>query len=100
MIRIIYYGGAATVIILTLIFLSDSKIILFPDAMLPMTLSDLASTWLALGFLPMAAATILFCRIKHGRVFLIPAAICLGFLIFWTGVWIYGVVSEWYLTIY
>lgn len=83
MIKTIYILGAAIVAILTLIFFAQVKIILFPAAMLPMEFWELAQLWLAVGFLPMSIATILFRRktARRGKIFLVPAIICFGFII-------------------
>ena len=86
MTRLIYSLGAAVTAILTLIFLSRAEFVPFPDAMLPMQIWELASIWLALGFLPMTAAAILFYRLKRRRIIFVPAAVCAGFLIFWLNV--------------
>lgn len=85
LVEVIYFFGAAIVGILTLIFFAQVKIILFPEAMLPMEFWELAALWLAAGFLPMTIATILFRRknSRRGKIFLVPAIICLGFVIFW-----------------
>lgn len=89
----VYVVGAFAVTILTIIRMVKYDIVLFPDAMLPMELYELASVWLAWGFVPMTAASVIFYRVFHiaqGRnkmlstlaVFL-PAAVCGGFLLQW-----------------
>lgn len=95
-ITIIYSVGALTVFALVCVFLSHSHYIPFPDAMLPTQLWELATDYLALGTLPMAAA----CALMRGAydtrggktalVFL-PAMICAAALLFWVGVWVVGI---------
>lgn len=79
----IYFLGAAFVAVLTPLYFAQVSIIPFPDAMLPLELWELAQLWLALGFLPMSIATILFRRksSRRGKLFFVPAIICLGFVI-------------------
>lgn len=77
----VYIFGAALVIILTAAAISGAQLILFPNAMLPMELHELAEIWLALGFFPMAAVSILLYRLKRRRIIFAPAAVCLAFLI-------------------
>lgn len=60
LITAIYALGVIMVAILLALIVSRSHIVLFPDAMLPMELHELSSTWLAFGFIPMIIFSILF----------------------------------------
>lgn len=79
---LIYGAGTALVLVLTILLLSHSQIILFPEVMLPMTLSDLAAGWLALGMIPMLLVCWAFCRCFHiqgkGKAVLVflPGVVC------------------------
>lgn len=95
-IAVLYGVGGAAVIVLLVLAATGSPCIPFPDAMLPMNLRELALAWLAIGFLPMLAVSIQFCkqvrmsgRWERLAVFL-PAAVCLAAMVFWLGVWTLG----------
>ena len=66
--------------------------VLFPEAMLPMELRELASAWLAIGFLPMLLSSMQFYKTVRRRAVFLPAGICLIALLFWVGVWTVGMV--------
>ena len=95
LVTIIYALGVLIVFALVCIFLSRSRYVPFPDAMLPKQLWELAVDWLALGTLPMAVASVLMRKAYETRgaktslVFL-PAAICAAALLLWIGVWTAG----------
>ncbi len=96
----VYGIGAAITLILCILFLSHSEAILFPEAMLPSQAWELASGWLALGFVPMLLASLAFysvCgiretkhRLRNSLLTFLPAAVCGGFLLFWAGTWCAG----------
>ena len=94
-VTIIYALGALIVFTLVCTFLSRSHYVPFPDAMLPSQLWELAVDWLALGTLPMTAASVLMRKTYETRgaktalVFL-PAAVCAAALLLWIGVWTIG----------
>lgn len=79
----IYAIGAVITVVLLGIFFFRVPIVPFPDAMLPMPLWELAGNWLAMGTIPMGAATVLFLRFSlckkgekgcgKGRVSSVPA---------------------------
>lgn len=93
MVAIIYGIGAAIVLVLLMAVLFQSHIVIFPNAMLPMELRELASIWLAMGFIPMMIVSILFHKVfeisksnhkKRNTVLIyIPAGICLLCIVFW-----------------
>lgn len=93
MIRAVYLTGTVTVAVLVVVFLVKPRVVPFPEAMLPVELGELASIWLAAGFFPMAVAAAVFYRLKRRRIIFVPAAVCLGFLIFWAGVVVIGLWS-------
>lgn len=93
----VYGVGTAVTVFLTAVIVSGWDLVLFPDAMLPMQISELASVWLAWGTLPMGIASALFYRrvrkAKGGNgkwkaicIFL-PAIICGCFFVYWIFVW-------------
>lgn len=83
LIAAIYFIGVFVVIILLACVLSQSDYVPFPEAMLPTTLHELAEFWLAIGFLPMTLATILFRRShkNFSRIIYLPSLICAGTII-------------------
>lgn len=93
----IYAIGAVITVVLLGIFFFRVPIVPFPDAMLPMPLWELAGNWLAMGTVPMGAATVLFLRVfplQKGRKglwkragILCPCAVCCVFLIFHIALW-------------
>lgn len=97
----IYGFGVMVTFVLLLVFSAHSEVVLFPDAMLPAQLWELASGWLALGFVPMLVASILFCRIfqvmkspnrvRNAVCVFIPSAVCGCFLVFRIAVWVVGI---------
>ena len=97
---VIYGIGTIITFILFMIVLLRINVILFPDAMLPMKLYELASNWLVIGTIPMFVASILFHNTykiskdshkKRHIVFVyIPAIICCGFLFYWIYEWTIG----------
>lgn len=118
-IALLYGIGTMAVAALLVVFLSHSSATPFPDAMLPSALWELASMWLAEGFIPMLLAATCFYRVFHIAgsmkeaeaklqekaeknkrrrntilVFL-PAAICFCFFAFWVCVWVIGIVMTW-----
>lgn len=94
----VYTLGALIVFALVCLFLSHSRYVPSPDAMLPMQLWELAVDWLALGTLPMTAACILMCsaygtRGRKTALLFLPAIPCMAALLFWIGVWVVGMVN-------
>ena len=97
MIAAVYGLGTAIAVILLALFISRSNTVLSPDAMLPIPLCELASMWLAIGFIPMVLVSVLLCkafrisegghRVRNTLCAFLPAAVCLCFLVFWVGVW-------------
>lgn len=89
----VYAVGTLMTAVLLCMFLSPSDFVPYPDAMLPAPLWQLATEWLAVGTLPMAAASRLFDRAfaaQRRRIRLLiyaPAIICACFGIFWIAVW-------------
>lgn len=83
LIAAVYGVGVAFVMILSACVIVRADFVPFPNAMLPLKLYELAEIWLAIGFLPMFAATILFGRSRENfsRVIYLPAIICAGFVI-------------------
>jgi len=84
----IYAGGTAAVAVLVTAI--GAGHILFPEAMLPMELREMASAWLAIVFLPMLFACIQFYKVVRRRVVFLPAGVCLLALLSWVGVWTAG----------
>ncbi len=82
--RGLYALGTLAAAVLTVLALLRAPWVPFPDAMLPMTLGELAAAWLAAGTLPMALAVRLLRR--HGGLRLrrpallwlpvLPCALC------------------------
>ena len=101
LVTVLYGLGAATVFILLALAAVKSHIVVFPDAMLPMELHELATVWLMFGFLPVLIVSILFYaahnisesrhRTRNTILIYIPAAICLLFAFFWVVVWLIGI---------
>lgn len=99
----IYGLGVITVLVLLALIVSRSHIVLFPDAMLPMELPELSSTWLALGFIPMLVFSILFSevheisesnhRIRNAVLLYLPTAVCLINFLFWACIWGAGIIN-------
>lgn len=97
----LYGAGVATTIILLMIVAFRLEMVPFPDAMLPMTLCELASEWLALGTVPMAIASVLLYKafhisessnkIRNTICAFAPTAVCASFLLFWCAVWVIGI---------
>ncbi|MCM1182163.1 MAG: hypothetical protein NC337_02175, partial [Roseburia sp.] len=85
--------GVAIVLALLISVLSQSHIVIFPNAMLPMELHELALIWLAMGFIPMLIASILFHRVfeisksnhkkRNTILTYIPTGICLLCVVVW-----------------
>ena len=95
LVTIMYALGALMVFTLACTFLSHSHYVPFPDAMLPKQLWELAVDWLALGALPMAAASVLMRKTYETRgaktaLVYLPAAICAAALLLQIGVWTAG----------
>lgn len=86
----LYTGGTATVAVLVLLTAAGAGQVLFPEAMLPMELRELASAWLAIGFLPMALVSAQLYKTVHQKIIFLPAVICLLAMLFWVGVWTVG----------
>lgn len=95
-IAVLYGAGGTAVIILLVLAAIGSPCVPFPDAMLPMNLRELALAWLAIGFLPMLAVSIQFCKLMktagrwERRLVFLPTAVCLAALVFWLAVWTLG----------
>lgn len=102
-ITVIYALGVTIVLILLAFILSQSSIVIFPDAMLPIELHELASAWLSIGFLPMLIFSILFYKvhdisksnhkIRNTILTYSPAAICLICILFWICIWGIGIAT-------
>lgn len=90
----LYAAGTAAVVLLLLLTAIGSGRVLFPDAMLPMELRELASAWLAIGFLPMALVSEQFYKIVRRKAVFLPAGACLLALLFWVGVWMVGMLRS------
>ncbi|MBD5161802.1 MAG: hypothetical protein HDT14_07295 [Oscillibacter sp.] len=88
----LYTAGTAVVVLLLLLTAIGSGQVLFPDAMLPMELRELASAWLAIGFLPMVLVSAQLYKIVRRKAVFLPAVACLLALLFWVGVWTVGMV--------
>lgn len=103
LITAIYALGVIIVVILLALIMSRSHIVLFPDAMLPMELHELSSTWLAFGFIPMIIFSILFYeiheisesnhKIRNAVLVYLPAAVCLISVLFWMCIWGIGIIN-------
>ena len=89
----LYTGGCAAVVLLLLLTAVGGGRVLFPDAMLPMELRELASAWLAIGFLPMALVSKQLYQTVRRKIVFFPAGVCLLALLFWVGVWTAGLLS-------
>lgn len=89
----LYVAGCAVVLLLLLLTVIGAGRVPFPDAMLPMELRELASAWLAIGFLPMALVSLQIYRTARRRIVLIPAGVCLLAVLFWVGVWTVGLAT-------
>ncbi len=89
----LYAGGCAVVAMLLLLTAIGAGQVLFPDAMLPMELRELASAWLAIGFLPMVLVTVQFYKAVQRKIVFFPAAVCLLALVCWVGVWTAGLLA-------
>ena len=102
-ISIVYGIGAAIVLTLSALVLSRARGTPDPDAMLPMELHEAAGLLLAIGFIPMLGASILFHiahdvshgvhKIRNTALLYLPAAVCLGFFVFWCAVWGIGMAN-------
>ena len=86
----LYAGGSAAVVVLLLLAAVGPKCVLFPEAMLPMEPRELASAWLAIGFLPMVLVSGRFYQSVRRKIVFLPSAVCLLALLFWVGVWTLG----------
>ncbi len=86
----LYAGGCAAVILLLLLTAIGGGRVLFPEAMLPMELRELASAWLAIGFLPMVMVSRQLYQSVRRKIVFLPSAVCLLALLFWVGVWTVG----------
>ena len=103
LITVIYGLGVAIVLILLACIVSRSNIVIFPNAMLPMELYELASTWLSWGFFPMLIFSILFYKvhdisksnhkIRNAVLTYLPATVCLICVLFWVCVWGIGMAN-------
>jgi len=85
--------GVGTLAVAVLLFLTAAgpRCVLYPEAMLPMDLRELASAWLAIGFLPvLMASAALYKRVRRKMVYL-PTVVCLISLLYWFMVWTVGV---------
>ena len=89
----LYAGGCAAVALLVLLTAVGAGRVLFPKAMLPMELRELASAWLAIGFLPMALVSGQFYQTVRRKIVFFPAGGCLLALLCWGGGWTVGMVS-------
>ena len=90
---VVYAAGTAAVAALAIPAVTGGGIVLFPDAMLPMELRELASAWLGIGFLPMALVSGRFYRLVRRKIVFFPAVVCLLALLFWVGVWTAGMIT-------
>lgn len=88
---VVYAAGVLTVVVLLLLTVLGPNFVLFPDAMLPMDLRELALAWLAIGFLPMLLASMQFHKLVRRKVVFLPAVMCLAALLFWVGIWTMGI---------
>lgn len=89
---VIYAAGSAVVAALALLAVTGGGRVLFPGAMLPMELRELASAWLAIGFLPMALVSEQFYRLVRRKIVFFPAGVCLLAVLLWVGVWTAGMI--------
>ena len=87
----VYAVGSAAAAALALLAVTGGGRVLFPDAMLPMEPRELASAWLAIGFLPMALVSKQLYQTVRRKIVFFPAGVCLLALLFWVGVWTAGV---------
>lgn len=85
-----YGAGTLVVLILLVLTAAGPNFVLFPDAMLPVELRELALAWMAIGFLPMLMASSRFYQIVRRKAVFLPAAACLIALLFWIGAWTVG----------
>lgn len=90
----LYAGGTAATAALVLLTVIGAGRVPFPEAMLPMELREVASAWLAIGFLPMALVSVQVYKTVRRRAVLIPAGVCLLAVLFWVGVWTAGMVHS------
>ena len=86
----IYMAGALAVAVLLLLAAAGPGYVPFPDAMLPMDLRELASAWLAIGFLPMLLASMQFYKMAQQKAVFLPVGVCLLALLVWIGAWTAG----------
>lgn len=108
MVTIIYGIGVVIVLALLTAILFQSHIVIFPNTMLPMELYELASIWLAMGFIPMLIFSILFYKIfeisksnhkKRNTILIyIPPVICLLCIVYWLCILVIGMINmmNWY----
>lgn len=102
-VAIIYAIGVAIVLVLLTSVLIQSHIVIFPNAMLPMELHEIALIWLAIGFIPMLIASILFHRVfeisksnhkkRNTILTYIPMSICLLCVVVWLCVFAIGMIN-------
>ena len=103
MVAIIYGIGVAIVLALLTAVLFQSHIVTFSNAMLPMELRELASIWLAMGFIPMMIFSILFHKVfeisksnhkkRNTILTYIPTSICLLCTVFWLCIFVIGMIN-------
>lgn len=103
LVTIIYGTGAAIVLILLALVVFQSHTVIFPDAMLPMELHELAMGWMALGSIPMLIFSVLFYKahdisnsshkIRNTILTYVPAAVCLICAAFWLCIMVIGTVN-------
>lgn len=86
------YGAGTLTVAVLLLLAAGPRGVLFPEAMLPMDLRELAGAWLAIGFLPMVMVSMPLYRAVRRRAVLIPAGACLLAAVFWVGVWTLGMI--------
>ena len=89
--RALYAAGTLVVLVLAVVAALRVPAVPFPAAMLPMTLGELATVWLALGTLPMAAAAWLLRRYgevrgRYACLVWLPAVTCAACLAYWAAV--------------
>lgn len=89
-----YGAGTLAVAALLLLAAAGPECVLFPEAMPPMELRELASAWLAIGFLPMMLVSAQFYKLVRRRAVFLPSAVCLAAILFWVGVWTAGMVRH------
>ena len=90
----VYGIGTLLVAALLLLAAAGPRCVLFPNAMLPMDLRELASAWLGVGFLPMALVSERFYRLVRRKIVFFPAGVCLLAVLFWVGVWTAGLAAR------